>query len=69
MEAPIRSALNGQIVYFHDGTLLAAPFDVKHLAVTGNPVTIMDASLKLRAPAPDSLPSRKMARSRTYPGF
>ena len=36
----------GQLVYIHDGTLLAAPFDVKHLAVTGNAVTIMDGVVR-----------------------
>jgi Tol biopolymer transport system component len=32
----------GQLVYIHDGTLLAVPFDIRHLTVTGGPVPIVE---------------------------
>jgi Tol biopolymer transport system component len=32
----------GQLVYIHDGTLLAVPFDNKRLTVTGGPVPILE---------------------------
>ena len=33
---------SGQLVYVHDGTLFAVPFDVQHLAVTGGPVPVLE---------------------------
>jgi len=33
---------SGQLVYIHDGTLLAVPFDIKRLAVTGGPVPLVE---------------------------
>jgi Tol biopolymer transport system component len=32
----------GQLVYIHEGTLLAVPFDIKRLAVTGGPVPLVE---------------------------
>ena len=32
----------GQLVYMHDGTLLAVPFDTNRLAVTGGPVPLVE---------------------------
>ena len=33
---------SGQIVYIHDGNLLAVPFDIGNLAVTGGPISILE---------------------------
>jgi serine/threonine-protein kinase len=33
---------SGQLVYIHDGTLLAAPFDNRRLTVTGGPVPVLE---------------------------
>jgi serine/threonine-protein kinase len=32
----------GHIIYAHDGRLLAVPFDLKRLAVTGSPIPVLD---------------------------
>jgi len=32
----------GQLLYIHDGTLLAVPFDAQHFAVTGGPVPVVE---------------------------
>ena len=38
----------GQLVYIHDGTLLAVPFDNKRLTVTGGPVPILEGVVETR---------------------
>jgi serine/threonine-protein kinase len=38
-----RYAHSGHVLYVHDGRLLAVPFDVTHLAVTGPAVTVIEA--------------------------
>jgi serine/threonine-protein kinase len=38
----------GQLVYIHDGTLLAVPFDTRHLTVTGGPVPIVEGVTETR---------------------
>ena len=36
---------SGQVVYMHEGTLFAVPFDLKRLEVTGQPVPILEGVL------------------------
>jgi serine/threonine-protein kinase len=37
-----RHLLSGHLIYLHDGTLFAAPFDLNRLEVTGQPVPVVE---------------------------
>src|ERR1700676_231388 len=43
-----RLAATGDLIYAQNGTLLAVPFDAKHLALTGSPAPVLDGVLESR---------------------
>ena len=45
---------SGHIVYIHFGTLLAVPFDLERLAVTGPPAPVVDGVFESLAKSPDA---------------